>query len=308
MAQSLVISKVASKSASVATVVCVPNSLGPGELLLHHGTETQKQYYLPRLAKGEELPCFALTSPTAGSDAASIHDSGVICQAEFEGKSQLCIKLNWNKRYITLAPVATMMGLAFKLYDPDHLLGSKRFINYHLCSHSTDMPNITIGRRHLPCGSAFPNGPIQGRDVIIPLSSVIGGAEMVGQGWQMLMSCLAAGRGISLPSSSAGSMAKIMLTSSAYSRIRSQFNTPIGNFEGVQESLVKIVGYSYLAQALRIFTASHIDEGLSPVVASAITKYNSTDLGRHVINAAFWLHGGKAICLGPKNYPPTVTI
>jgi acyl-CoA dehydrogenase len=302
VAQSTVLSKIGAHSNAIATVVAVPNSLGPGELLLHYGTDQQKKHYLPRLAKSEEIPCFALTSPTAGSDAASIIDRGVVCQMEFDGKEQLCIRLNWDKRYITLAPIATLLGLAFKLYDPDQLLGTKGYIGITCALIPTTTPNVTIGRRHLPVGSAFPNGPTQGRDVIIPMDWIIGGVRMAGKGWKMLMSCLAAGRGISLPSVSGGTMAKLLLTSSAYARIRTQFNAPIGHFGGVQEALVQVVGYAYLVQSLRLFTASHIDEGVSPIVETAITKYNATEYARKAMSAAMDLHGGKGICMGPTNY------
>jgi acyl-CoA dehydrogenase len=302
VAQSTVIAKLSSHCVALATVVCVPNSLGPGELLMHYGTEKQKNHFLPRLASGEDIPCFALTSPLAGSDAASITDNGVVCHAEFEGKDQLCIRLNWDKRYITLAPVATILGLAFKLYDPDHLLGSEEYVGITCALIPVATENVVIGRRHLPVGSSFPNGPTQGNDVIIPVSWIIGGAQMAGQGWKMLMACLAAGRGISLPSVVSGGASRYLLASTAYSRIRTQFNSPIGYFGGVQEALMQVVGYGYLCNALRLFTASHIDEGLSPVVASAITKYNATEYGRIGLRASLDLHGGKAICMGPKNY------
>lgn len=308
VAQSNVLTKLSSVSTAICTVVAVPNSLGPGELLLHYGTEEQKKYYLPRLAIGEEIPCFALTSPNAGSDAASMTDHGVVCKAVFEGKEQICIRLNWNKRYITLSPVATLLGLAFKLYDPDNLLGQNAGTGEQNCLGitcaliPTTTKGVITGRRHLPVSSAFPNGPTQGKDVIIPLDWVIGGQKMVGQGWRMLMECLAAGRGVSLPSSVSGGIAKLMLASSAYSRVRRQFGVPIGRFGGVQEALVKVIGYGYLIQALRLFTASIIDQGISPVVASAITKYNATEYGRMALLAAMDLHGGKAICMGPSNY------
>ena len=221
---------------------------------------------------------------------------------EFEGKEQLCIRLNWNKRYITLAPIATLLGLAFKLYDPDQLLGSKEYVGITCALIPTTTPNVTIGRRHLPVGSAFPNGPTQGNDVIIPVDWIIGGVRMAGKGWNMLMSCLAAGRGISLPSVSGGGAAKMLLTSSAYARIRSQFNAPIGHFGGVQEALAQVVGYSYLVQALRLFPASHIDQGIAPIVETAITKFNATEYARRSLIPAMDLHGGKAICMGPNNY------
>ena len=301
-AQSAVLTKVSSVSVAVSTVIAVPNSLGPGELLMHYGTQDQKDYYLPRLAKGEEIPCFALTSPLAGSDAAAMTDHGVVCRAVFDGEEQTCIRLNWNKRYITLAPVATLLGLAFKLYDPESILGDQDYIGITCALIPTNTDGVVIGRRHLPVASAFPNGPTQGNDVLIPMSWVIGGQKMVGQGWRMLMECLAAGRGVSLPSTVAGGAAKLALASSAYSRIRRQFNVPIGRFGGVQEALVQVVGYGYLVQAMRQFTSSIIDQGIKPVVASAITKYNATEYARRALTAAMDLHGGKAICMGPSNY------
>ena len=280
----------------------MPNSLGPAELLLHYGTEEQKNYYLPRLAKGDDVPCFALTSPTAGSDAGAIEDYGVVCEAEFEGKKQICIRLNWNKRYITLAPVATLLGLAFKMYDPDHLLGDKELLGITCALIPTHLPNVEIGRRHVPLHSPFPNGPTQGHDVIVPLDAIIGGVKMAGQGWCMLMECLAAGRGISLPSMTTGGSRMAGLATGAYARIRQQFNMPIAKFGGVEEALTRIATNIYAMEATRVLTVSTLDQGLRPAVASAIAKYHTTEMGRQVVNDAMDVHGGKGICMGPSNY------
>jgi acyl-CoA dehydrogenase len=302
-AHSQVLIKVYGKSASVASTIAVPNSLGPAELLLHYGTPEQKEYYLPRLAHGEEIPCFALTGLEAGSDAGAMTDKGIVCWGEHEGKRVLGIRLSWNKRYITLAPVATVIGLAFKLYDPERLLGGEHTrlgITCALIPRNT--PGITIGRRHFPCNTVFQNGPTQGKDVFIPVDWIIGGTKMVGQGWRMLMECLAAGRAISLPASAAGGGKMLAYTAGAYARIRRQFKVPIGRFEGIEEVLARIAGYTYIMDATRTFTAAIIDSGEKPAVASAITKYHVTELGRRVIDDAMDLHGGKGICLGPKNY------
>lgn len=298
IAHSEVITKIASISTAVATVVSVPNSLGPGELLLHYGTEEQKNYYLPRLAKGEEIPCFALTSPVAGSDAGSIEDYGIIIQ--HEGKPH--IKLTWNKRYITLAPIATVIGLAFKLYDPDKILGgeSDRGITCALIPTSTQ--GVRHGHRHYPLHSAFPNGPTQGEDVLMPLDSVIGGEKMIGKGWLMLMECLAAGRAISLPSMATGGARAGALASGVYARARRQFRTYIGNFGGIKQALAYQGAYAYTANALRVFTVNLIDQGEKPAVAGAISKYHATEYGRLVGRHAMDVHGGKGICMGPNNY------
>ncbi|MCH9644906.1 MAG: acyl-CoA dehydrogenase, partial [Gammaproteobacteria bacterium] len=271
-----VIAKLSSACSAVATVVSVPNSLGPAELLLRYGSDEQKQYYLPRLAKGEEVPCFALTSPVAGSDAGSITDHGVIFKERENGKEVLKIRLNWDKRYITLAPIATLLGLAFKLFDPDHLLGDKDELGITCALIPADTPGVVTGRRHLPLRSAFPNGPTQGRDVVIPAEWIIGGVDMAGQGWRMLMECLAAGRSISLPSMVTGGGKKFMLATGAYARIRRQFNTFIGNFGGIEEALARIAGYGYAVDALRLFTVASIDHGQEPVVESAISKCHTT--------------------------------
>lgn len=287
---------------AVATTVSVPNSLGPAELLLHYGTEEQKNHYLPRLARGEEIPCFALTSPVAGSDASSIPDSGIVCHGNFEGKEIIGIRLNWDKRYITLAPVATVLGLAFKLYDPDHLIGNKKEIGITCALIPTKHPGITIGRRHLPLGAAFLNGPTQGKDVFIPLDWIIGGTNMAGQGWRMLMECLSAGRAISLPSTSVGGSKKVIRATGAYARIRKQFHLPIGNFEGIKEALTRIGAYTYTIDAAVKMTVAAIDRGEKPAIASAMMKYHATERARKIINDAMDIHGGKGICLGPHNY------
>lgn len=301
-AHSQIIVKVYTCSVSVATTISVPNSLGPAELLIHYGTPEQKNYYLPRLARGEEIPCFALTGPDAGSDAGAMHDKGVVCWGEMNGKKVLGIRLNWNKRYITLAPVATVIGLAFKLYDPEKLLGGQKKLGITCALIPRDTPGITIGRRHLPANAVFQNGPTQGEDVFIPVDWIIGGEKMAGHGWRMLMECLAAGRGISLPGSSIGGCKSLVLGAGAYARIRRQFNVPIGKFEGIEEALANIGGYTYVMDATRTFTVGLIDAGEKPAVASAITKYHVTELGRTVAINTMDLHGGKAVCLGPKNY------
>ena len=303
LAHSAVIMKLSTRSGTAAVTVMVPNSLGPGELLLHYGTTGQKQYYLPRLAKGLEMPCFALTSPEAGSDAGNIPDFGVVCRGAWQGKSDvLGMRLTWEKRYITLGPVATLLGLAFRLYDPDRLLGSREDLGITLALIRTDTPGVHIGRRHLPLNAAFMNGPNWGKDVYVPLDAIIGGADYIGQGWKMLMNCLAAGRSISLPASAVG-MAKLATrTTGAYGRVRQQFNVPIGRFEGVEEALARIAGNLYVMDAARVMTAGAVDLGEKPAVVSAIVKYHLTERARQVINDAMDLHGGKGICMGPSNY------
>lgn len=301
-AQSCIIAKIATRSLSAAVDTMVPNSLGPGELLFHYGSEEQKDYYLPRLACGEEIPCFALTSLHAGSDAGAMTDFGIIAKGTYQGKEITGIRLNWSKRYITLAPVSTLMGLAFKLYDPDHLLGEKTELGITVCLIPTDHLGVKIGKRHCPMGLAFMNGPISGQDVFIPLDWIIGGSKMIGQGWRMLMECLSMGRGISLPANStAGAMLSYRLTS-AYAKLRKQFKVPIGEFEGVQEALARIGGQTYIIEACRRMTASAVDQKIKPAVASAITKYHTTEMNRKIINDAMDIHGGRAIQLGPRNY------
>ena len=301
-AHARVLYKLYGVSITVATSVSVPNSLGPAELLLNYGTDDQKNYYLPRLAKGEDIPCFALTNPEAGSDAASIPDYGIVCHGEHEGQDVLGIRLNWNKRYITLAPCATLLGLAFKMYDPDGLLGHQEELGITCALIPTKTPGVQIGRRHFPLNIAFLNGPTLGNDVFIPLEWVIGGQKMVGQGWRMLMECLAAGRSISLPSSAVGSAKGLAYATGAYARIRRQFNMPIGFFEGIEESLARIAGNTYMMDAAHRMTLATIDKGEKPAVLSAILKYHLTERGRIIMQDAMDIHGGKAICLGPSNY------
>ncbi|MDE2365408.1 MAG: acyl-CoA dehydrogenase [Betaproteobacteria bacterium] len=303
LAHSEVVMKIGSRSGTAAVSVMVPNSLGPAELLLQYGTEEQKNHYLPRLAKGLEVPCFALTGPEAGSDAGSIPDSGIVCYGEFNGDPQvLGMRITWEKRYITLGPVATLLGLAFRLHDPDGLLGSKEDLGITLALIPTNTPGINIGRRHFPLDAAFQNGPNSGKDVFIPMDWVIGGREGVGCGWRMLMNCLAAGRSISLPATSTGGAKLAARTSGAYGRVRVQFKTPIGRFEGVEEALARIGGNTYMMDAARVMTAGAVDLGEKPSVISAIVKYHLTERGRQAINDAMDVHGGKGICMGPSNY------
>ncbi|MEJ2344476.1 MAG: acyl-CoA dehydrogenase [Gammaproteobacteria bacterium] len=301
-AHSCVVMKVASRSVTAAVTLMVPNSLGPAELLLRYGTDAQKDHYLPRLARGDEVPCFALTGPEAGSDAAAIPDTGVVCRQDVHGRRNvLGIRLNWSKRYITLGPVATVLGLAFKLHDPEHLIGDRDALGITLALIPTDTPGIDIGRRHLPLNIPFQNGPNRGKDVFIPMDRVIGGRERVGQGWQMLMECLAAGRSISLPALSTGAGKLASRASGAYARVRQQFKLPIGRFEGVEEALARIGGYTYQMDAVRNLTTTGVDLGEHPAVVSAIAKYNLTERMRRVINDAMDVHGGVGICMGPHN-------
>jgi acyl-CoA dehydrogenase len=299
---SQVVMKLSTRCSALAVTVMVPNSLGPAELLLHYGTEAQKDYYLPRLASGVEIPCFALTSPYAGSDAAAIPDTGVVCMGMHEGRATLGLRVTWNKRYITLAPVATLLGLAFQTRDPDHLLSSidEPGITCALIPATHD--GVDIGRRHRPLNAAFQNGPTSGKDVFIPMDWVIGGQAQVGNGWRMLMECLAAGRAISLPSSSVGMAKMAVRGTSAYCALRRQFNTPIGKFEGVQEALARMGANLYLMDAARTLAATAVDLGEKPAVVSAIVKYHVTERGRELVNDGMDVLGGKGICIGPKNF------
>jgi len=301
-AHSSVLVKLSSKSGVVASTVAVPNSLGPAELLLHYGTEEQKAHYLPRLARGEEIPCFALTGPRAGSDAGSIPDTGVVCKGLYEGREIVGIKLNFSKRYITLAPVATVIGLAFKLFDPDRLLGERTEYGITCALIPRTTPGVTIGRRHFPLNNPFQNGPIQGKDVFVPLDVLIGGVKMAGQGWRMLVEQLSVGRCISLPSSATGAAKAAVFATGAYARIRRQFNTSVGHFEGVAEVLARMTGHTYIMDAARSVTAGAIDGGEKPSVPAAMLKYHLTEMARTVADDAMDIHGGKGICLGPKNY------
>ena len=301
IAHSAIVTKLASRSVGAAVTVMVPNSLGPAELLLHYGTEDQKKHYLPRLARGEEIPCFALTEPNAGSDAASIESSGVVCRGTWEGKEVLGMRLNWEKRYITLSPIATVLGLAFKLYDPDKLLGEQEDLGITCALIPPDLPGVEIGKRHDPLGIPFQNGPNIGRDVFVPLDFVIGGQERVGQGWMMLMQCLAAGRAISLPSLSCGAAQLTSRVVGAYGNIREQFNVRIGLFEGIEECIGRIAGKTYMMNAARTLTASSVDAGEKPAVVSAIGKAYMTQMMREVVNDGMDVQAGAGICRGPRN-------
>lgn len=303
LAHSEIVMKISSRSNTAAVTVMVPNSLGPAELLLHYGTEEQKNYYLPRLANGTEIPCFALTGPEAGSDAGSIPDTGIVCRAEFNGQPDvLGIRINWEKRYITLGPVATLLGLAFRLHDPDGLLGGEKDIGITLALIPTNTLGITIGRRHFPLNGVFQNGPNSGKDVFIPMDWIIGGQDKMGQGWRMLMNSLSVGRSISLPATGVGAAKLSAWSSGAYGRVRVQFRLPVGYFEGVEEALARIAGNTYMMDAARVMTAGAVDQGEEPSVISAIVKYHLTERSRQAINDAMDIHGGKGICLGPSNY------
>jgi len=301
-ATSTIVQTLATHSLSAAITTMVPNSLGPAELLQKYGTDLQKQHYLPRLAAGDEVPCFALTGPEAGSDAGAMRDIGIVCQGVYEGKEVLGIRLTWNKRYITLAPVATLVGIAFKLQDPDGLLGQKASLGITLALLPANHPGVEIGMRHFPLGQSFMNGPTRGKDVFIPLDWIIGGPSMIGKGWRMLVECLSAGRGISLPALSTAVGKLCYRSTGAYASIRSQFNTPIGRFEGVVQALARIAGLTYLLEANRILTAGAVDSHMRPAVATAIAKYHMTEMARIVLNDAMDIHGGRGIMLGPNNY------
>jgi acyl-CoA dehydrogenase len=301
-AHSQVVMKLSTRCSAAAVSVMVPNSLGPAELLLHYGTEEQKNYYLPRLAKGLEIPAFALTNPNAGSDAASIPDIGIVCKGMWQGKEVVGMRVTWDKRYITLGPICTILGLAFRLQDPDHLLGEKDDLGITCALVPTDHPGVNIGRRHFPLNAVFQNGPNWGRDVFMPLEWIIGGPAMAGQGWRMLMECLAAGRSISLPSSNTGMAMLATRGTGGYARVRSQFKTSIGKFEGIEEALTRMAGNTYLMDAARRMTAGAIDLGEKPSVVSAIVKYHVTERARQVVNDGMDVLGGKGICLGPNNF------
>ena len=302
MAHSEVVTKLATRSVSGAVSVMVPNSLGPAELLLHYGTQEQKDYYLPRLAVGEELPCFALTGPSAGSDAGAMPDVGIVCMGEHNGEQVLGMRVSWEKRYITLGPVATLLGLAFKAYDPEKLLGDTEDVGITCALIPTSTPGVEIGRRHFPLNQAFMNGPNSGTDVFIPMDWVIGGQPMVGQGWRMLMESLSVGRGISLPSNGVASGKSVSRFVGAYSRVRKQFNLPIGKFEGIEEALGRTAGLTYTMDAGRRLTCAALDNGEKPSVVSAILKYYNTESMRTVINDGMDIIGGKGICMGPNNF------
>ena len=297
-----VVTKIASRNSACAVTVMVPNSLGPGELLHHFGTREQKNHHLPRLASGEDIPCFALTSPLAGSDAASMPDKGIVCKGVHNGKEVLGLRVSWDKRYITLAPVATLVGLAFKAFDPDGLLGDKKDLGITCALIPADTPGVETGKRHAPGGAPFMNGPTRGTDVFIPMDWVIGGQQRVGQGWRMLMHCLSAGRAISLPALSVACSKLAAMTTGAYARVRYQFKQPIGNFEGIQEPLSRIAGETYRMEAAHRATLVALDQGEKPAVLSAILKANLTEAYRRVTQDAMDIHGGKGIIMGPRNY------
>ncbi|WP_444998193.1 acyl-CoA dehydrogenase [Aliikangiella sp. IMCC44359] len=302
LAHSTIVAKLSTRSSVLGITTMVPNSLGPAELLLHYGTEEQKNYYLPRLAKGVDIPCFALTGPKAGSDAGAIPDTGVVCKGEFEGKEVLGLRLTWDKRYITLAPVATVLGLAFKMYDPDGLVGDKEDIGVTVALIPTSHPGVEIGDRHYPMGQAFMNGPTRGKDVFIPLDWIVGGPEYAGKGWRMLMECLSAGRGISLPSSSTATGTLAYRSTGAYSVLRKQFKTQIAKFEGVEEALARIAGATYQLEATRLMTAGAVDSGVKPSVITAIAKYHMTEAARNILTDSMDIHGGRGIIMGERNY------
>lgn len=308
LAHSTIITKIATRSISAAVNTMVPNSLGPAELLNHYGTPEQKSYYLPRLARGDEIPCFALTAPEAGSDAGSIPDTGIVCRGWHDGKEIIGVRLTWDKRYITLAPIATVLGLAFKMYDPDHLLGDKEDIGITLCLLPTSHPGVEIGNRHYPLQLAFLNGPTRGNDVFIPLDWIIGGPRMAGQGWRMLMECLSIGRAISLPALSTATAKLCYRNTGAYARLRRQFNVPLSSFEGIEEALGNIAGYTYMLEATRIMTAGAVDQKIRPSTASAIAKYHMTELSRLTIAHAMDVHAGHAIQSGPRNFLANVHV
>ncbi|MBM7455634.1 hypothetical protein HNR62_001506 [Oceanisphaera litoralis] len=301
-ANSTIVARIASRSVSAAVTVMVPNSLGPGELLMHYGTDEQKDRWLPGLASGKEIPCFALTGPEAGSDAGAIPDSGVVCEGEYQGEQVLGLRLNWDKRYITLAPRATVLGLAFKLLDPDGLLGDDKAPGITCALIPTSHPGVEIGARHFPMGLAFLNGTTRGKDVFIPLDWIIGGSEYAGRGWRMLVECLSAGRGISLPALGTASGHLSVRTTSAYAYVRKQFGLSIGKFEGVQEALARIGGLTYQLEATRRLTTRALDLNESPAIVTAISKYHMTEMARTVLDDAMDVHAGKAIQMGPGNY------
>ncbi|MBW0147769.1 acyl-CoA dehydrogenase [Marinobacter sp. CAU 1620] len=300
-AQTAVLQKLAANEMLMVSVG-VPNSLGPGELLVKYGTEEQKKHYLPRLADGREIPCFGLTGPRAGSDATSLPDTGIVCKRKIDGKEVVGIELNFEKRWITLAPIATVVGLAFRMFDPDGLLGDEKDYGITCALIPRDTKGMEIGRRHCPIGTPFLNGPIKGKNVFIPLDYIIGGQEMAGQGWRMLVECLSVGRCITLPSGAAGAAAYAAGTAGGFTRVRRQFNTPVADMEGVQEPLARIVGKTYIAQSAVNHTANMIDRGEKPAVPSAILKYHLTEFQRGVLTDAMDVHGGKTVTLGPRNY------
>jgi len=302
LAHSSIVTKLSARNGVLGVSTMVPNSLGPAELLLHYGTDEQKNHYLPKLAKGKEIPCFALTAPKAGSDASAMPDTGIVCKATHKGKKVLGIRLNWDKRYITLAPIATVLGLAFKMYDPEHLIGDDVDIGITVALIPTSHKGVEIGSRHFPVGAPFMNGPTRGKDVFIPMDWIVGGQDYAGRGWKMLVECLSAGRGISLPSGATAAAKLAYRTTGAYSILRQQFNTEIAKFEGVEEALARIAGATYQLEAARISTAGAVDAGYKPSVVTAIAKYHMTESARSLINDAMDIHGGRGVIQGERNY------
>ena len=300
-ANSTIVATIAAKSGAIAVTVMVPNSLGPGELLMHYGTKEQQDYYLPRLAVGDDIPCFALTSPEAGSDAGGIPDAAIVTKGEWEGKEVIGLKVSWDKRYITLAPIATVLGLAFKVFDPDQLLGEKLELGITCALLPKSHPGVELGNRHDPMGQRFYNGTTRGKDVFIPMDFIIGGQKNIGRGWQMLVSCLGAGRGISLPAMGVATGQAALKASAEYSFVREQFGLPIGRFEGIQGKLADIAGKTFLLESMRVLTTEGLGLGLKPSVVTAIAKYHMTELGRDVMNSAMDILAGKAIQRGPQN-------
>ncbi len=298
LAQSAIFGKLAARSLALSAVVLIPNSVGPGELLVEHGTPEQKAFYLPRLARGEEIPCFALTEPEAGSDAASIRSEGLLFRS---GDGSLALRLTWSKRYITLAPVATLLGLAFRLRDPENLLGKGEDVGITVALVPTHLPGVTIGARHDPMGVPMPNGPTEGRDVLLPADAILGGLAGAGRGWTMLMEALSAGRAVSLPAQSVGGAKHVARVAGAYAMVRRQFGTEIGRFEGIEEPLARIAGLLYLMDAARVFTCGAVDAGHRPSVLSAVSKYHQTELLRAVVQDGMDILGGAALCRGPRN-------
>jgi len=301
-AHSEIVMKLSTRSVTAAVTVMVPNSLGPGELLLHYGTDSQRDHYLPRLSRGEDIPCFALTSPVAGSDAGAIPDKGIVCRGQWQGEEVLGLRVTWNKRYITLAPVATVIGLAIKVYDPDLLVGDHENVGITCVLVPADLAGVNSGSRHLPMNAVFMNGPTWGEEVFIPMDQVIGGQDMLGKGWSMLLECLSIGRSISLPAMGAGAGKLASLSAGSYACIREQFGRSISQFEGVQEALEPIAGYTYMMDAARLMTASMLDRGVRPSVPSAVLKYRNTDLMRTVINHAMDIVAGRGVISGPRNF------